>query len=148
MRCEQPVIAKEICNGLDDDNNANVDDGLLNSCNFGTTTFNTCFNCPSTAPTLDTPKPATAAQNGSAGFRYPLPNNCDTKWWDPIGNSCLCTSTECQYKDTAVPVNRTGGSNGIAANGSGSSNAASNSMHSQLENVIFITVAIVVSLLF
>lgn len=96
MRCEQPVIAKEICNGLDDDNNANVDDGLLNryiisltvntqsyinayntSCNFGTTTFNTCFNCPSTAPTLDTPKPATAAQNGTAGFRYPLPNNCE-----------------------------------------------------------------------
>jgi len=63
-----------------------------------------------------------------------------TKWWDPIGNSCLCTSTECQYKDTAVPVNRTGGSNGIAANGSGSSNAASNSMHSQLENVIFILI--------
>lgn len=77
MRCEQPVIAKEICNGLDDDNNQNVDDGLLNSCNFGTTTFNTCFNCPNTAPTLDQPTPATAAQNGSAGFRYPLPNNCE-----------------------------------------------------------------------
>lgn len=30
MRCEQPVIAKEICNGLDDDNNGNIDDGLLN----------------------------------------------------------------------------------------------------------------------
>jgi hypothetical protein len=30
MRCEQPVISKEICNGLDDDNNANIDDGLLN----------------------------------------------------------------------------------------------------------------------
>lgn len=30
MRCEQPVIAKEICNGLDDDNNQNVDEGLLN----------------------------------------------------------------------------------------------------------------------
>ena len=31
MRCEQPVIAKEICNGLDDDNNANVDDGRSKS---------------------------------------------------------------------------------------------------------------------
>ncbi|KAI8637392.1 hypothetical protein BD408DRAFT_424593 [Parasitella parasitica] len=148
MRCEQPVIAKEICNGLDDDNNVNVDDGLLNSCNFGTTTFNTCFNCPSTAPTLDTPKPATAAQNGTAGFRYPLPNDCDTKWWDPIGNSCLCTSTECQYKDTAVPVNRTAGGNGVASNGSGSSSGANNIMNNQLENVFFITVTLVVSLLF
>ncbi|KAI9471047.1 MAG: hypothetical protein EXX96DRAFT_466315, partial [Benjaminiella poitrasii] len=125
MRCELPVIAKEICNGLDDDNNNNVDDNLLNSCNFGTTTFNTCFNCPNTTPTLDSPKPASAAQNGTTGFRYALPNNCDTKWWDPIGNTCLCTSTECQYKDTAIPVmNRTtGGSNGSSPNGSGSSSA-------------------------
>lgn len=30
MRCEQPVIAKEICNGLDDDGNQNVDEGLMN----------------------------------------------------------------------------------------------------------------------
>lgn len=30
MRCEQPVISKEICNGLDDDNNSMVDDNLLN----------------------------------------------------------------------------------------------------------------------
>lgn len=98
MRCEQPVIAKEICNGLDDDNNQNVDDGLLNryvlvskralvhvdtngylllSCNFGTTTFNTCFNCPGSAPTLNMPTPATSAQNGSAGFRHSLPDNCE-----------------------------------------------------------------------
>lgn len=123
MRCEQPVIAKEICNGLDDDNNQNVDDGLLNSCNFGTTTFNTCFNCPGSAPTLNMPTPATSAQNGSAGFRHSLPDNCDTKWWDPIGNACLCTSNECQYKDTAVP--RATNGSGVAANGSGSSNAAS-----------------------
>lgn len=97
MRCEQPVIAKEICNGLDDDNNQNVDEGLLNryflkksddeirnpdhslsfSCNFGTTTFNTCFNCPGSAPTLNMPTPATAAQNGSVGFRHSLPDNCE-----------------------------------------------------------------------
>lgn len=50
---------------------------MLCSCNFGTTTFNTCFNCPNTAPTLGMPTPATAAQNGSAGFRYPIPNNCE-----------------------------------------------------------------------
>lgn len=30
MRCSQPVITKEICNGLDDDNNSVVDDNLLN----------------------------------------------------------------------------------------------------------------------
>lgn len=30
MQCKQPVIAKEICNGLDDDHNGNIDDGLVN----------------------------------------------------------------------------------------------------------------------
>ncbi|KAI7870793.1 hypothetical protein BDF14DRAFT_1720279 [Spinellus fusiger] len=114
MKCQQPVISKEICNGLDDDANGTIDDNLFNNCNFGTTTFKTCFNCPSTAPTLDTPAPASASQKGAEGYRYPLPLDCDTKWWDPIGNACLCTTTECQYKDTAVSVNKTtqqGGSN-------------------------------------
>ncbi|OBZ88617.1 hypothetical protein A0J61_03333 [Choanephora cucurbitarum] len=129
MKCEQPVISSEICNGLDDDNNGNVDDRLLNSCNFGTTTFNTCFNCPNTAPTLDTPRPNTVAETGSVGYRYPLPLDCDTKWWDPIKNTCLCSSTECQYKDTAIPVNRTTGGNGAVTSGPGTSNNANHSIY-------------------
>ncbi|KAG1437649.1 hypothetical protein G6F56_013004 [Rhizopus delemar] len=77
MRCEQPVISKEICNGLDDDNNSVVDDNLLNNCNFGTTSFNTCFNCPGTAPTLDNPVPTGNTNQQSTGSRSPLPNNCE-----------------------------------------------------------------------
>jgi hypothetical protein len=91
MQCKQPVIPKEICNGLDDDHNGTIDDGLINryvcvcvclsdtfelisvfllyySCNFGTTSMKTCFNCPT---------PASSAQNGSAGYRYPIPDNCE-----------------------------------------------------------------------
>lgn len=30
MQCKQPVIPKEICNGLDDDHNGIIDDGLVN----------------------------------------------------------------------------------------------------------------------
>lgn len=30
MQCKQPVIPKEICNGLDDDHNGSIDDGLVN----------------------------------------------------------------------------------------------------------------------
>lgn len=30
MQCKQPVLPKEICNGLDDDHNGIVDDGLVN----------------------------------------------------------------------------------------------------------------------
>ena len=68
------------------------------------------------------PTPPTAAQNGSAGFRHALPSNCDTKWWDPIANTCLCTTNECQYKDTAVP--RAVNGSGVVANGAGTSDAA------------------------
>ncbi|KAI9027447.1 hypothetical protein CLU79DRAFT_739243 [Phycomyces nitens] len=102
MKCQQPVIAKEICNGLDDDHNNQIDDNLLNNCNFGTSNFKTCFNCPSGAPSLANPTPASAAQSGSAGYRYPVPDNCDSTWWDPIGNACLCTTTDCQYKEVVV----------------------------------------------
>ncbi|CAO3692500.1 unnamed protein product [Rhizopus stolonifer] len=114
MRCEQPVILTEICNGIDDDNNSVVDDNLLNNCNFGTTSFSTCFNCPGTAPTLDDPIPS----GTHLGHRYPLSTNCDTKWWDPIGNQCLCSSTECQYKDTAVPFHHIFNVSDDSSNGS------------------------------
>lgn len=30
MQCQQPVIAQDICNGLDDDHNGVIDNGLIN----------------------------------------------------------------------------------------------------------------------
>ena len=77
LKCQQPIINKEICNGLDDNGNGQMDEGLTNDCNFGTTTFKTCFNCPSTAPTVDHPIPTSSIQNGTAGYRYPLPDTCE-----------------------------------------------------------------------
>ncbi|KAG2197793.1 hypothetical protein INT46_009490 [Mucor plumbeus] len=126
MQCKQPVITKEICNGLDDDHNGVIDDGLINSCNFGTTSMKTCFNCPSGAPTLDNPTPASSAQNGTAGYRYPIPDNCDTTWWDPIGNTCLCTTADCELKSIAVSkpnTTTTSGSNSSSANGGSSTDS-------------------------
>ncbi|CAO3611433.1 unnamed protein product [Mucor hiemalis] len=118
MQCKQPVIPKEICNGLDDDHNGIIDDGLVNSCNFGTTSTKTCFNCPGVAPTLDNPTPPSTAQNGTAGYRYPLGDNCDSTWWDPIGNTCLCTTADCQVKSVAVPkTNTTASGNGTSTAG-------------------------------
>ncbi|KAI8880236.1 hypothetical protein K501DRAFT_287004 [Backusella circina FSU 941] len=114
MQCNEPVIPKEICNGLDDDHNGSIDDGLVNSCNFGTTSMNTCFNCPSGAPTLNNPTPESTVKNGTAGYRYLVPGNCDSIWWDPIGNTCLCQGTDCPVKSVAkvtAPNGQTG-SNG------------------------------------
>ncbi|KAI9276941.1 hypothetical protein BDA99DRAFT_584269 [Phascolomyces articulosus] len=127
LKCQQPVINKEICNGLDDNGNGQIDEELTNNCNFGATTFKTCFNCPGTAPTLDNPTPASSVQNGTAGYRYPIPDNCDTQWWDPVQNTCLCTSSDCQYKDTALPFSTTGsgGKDGSESSASVSSIAQS-----------------------
>lgn len=39
-----------------------------------------------------------------------------SKWWDPIAATCLCTSSHCEYKDTAVAIDtKDGGANGSAA---------------------------------
>ncbi|KAI9264554.1 hypothetical protein EDC94DRAFT_605494 [Helicostylum pulchrum] len=142
MQCKQPVIAKEICNGLDDDHNGAVDDGLVNSCNFGATSMKTCFNCPATAPSLSSPVPASSAQNGTAGYRYPLGDNCDTTWWDPIGNTCLCASNDCQVKSMAVPKSNTtdstsGSSNQGSDDGSGATSLVSHFASTAIVAVLF-----------
>ncbi|GAB5588961.1 hypothetical protein Unana1_03861 [Umbelopsis nana] len=103
MKCELPDIKQEICNGLDD-SGTGVDVGLINSCNFGTSFFKTCFNCPSKMPTVYDPVPEGGITKEQPGYRAPLPDNCDSKWWDPLGGKCLCTTSDCQYKDTAVPI--------------------------------------------
>lgn len=92
MKCELPNTGKEICNGLENITIAAdtgvVSSPLLNSCNFNSTNWATCFNCPSTAPTLDNPTPPSAVQSTAPNYRHPVPDNCDSIWWDP-GKPCL-----------------------------------------------------------
>ncbi|CDS03170.1 hypothetical protein LRAMOSA00572 [Lichtheimia ramosa] len=111
MKCELPNTGKEICNGLQ---NISVSDAgvvsspLLNMCNFNTTNWGTCFNCPGSAPTLESPTPNTTTQSNDPKYRHPVPDNCDSIWWDPVAGQCLCTQQSCAYKDTAVPVDANG----------------------------------------
>ncbi|KAI8393318.1 uncharacterized protein BYT42DRAFT_1905 [Radiomyces spectabilis] len=108
MKCELPNTGKEICNGLE---NITISDAgvassnLLNACNFNTTNWGTCYNCPSVAPTLEQPTPEDHVQSNDPSYRHPVPDNCDSVWWDPVAGACLCTSSGCAYKDVAVPVN-------------------------------------------
>lgn len=96
MKCELPNTGKEICNGLENITVAAdtgvISSSLLNMCNFNTTNWGTCFNCPSGAPTLETPTPASSVQTTDAKYRHPVPDNCDSIWWDPGKNkrkTCL-----------------------------------------------------------
>ncbi len=38
------------------------------------------------------------------GGRKPVPDNCDTLWWDPIAGRCLCNSPACARQDTSRPI--------------------------------------------
>ncbi|CEP07511.1 hypothetical protein [Parasitella parasitica] len=106
MQCTTPKIGKEICNGLENITVANnvVSGGLLNSCNFNSANWDTCFNCPSSEPTLENPTPKSAVASTDPSFRHVVPNDCDSLWWDPIAGQCLCSNTTCAYNDTAVPI--------------------------------------------
>ncbi|KAL9545302.1 hypothetical protein PS6_008285 [Mucor atramentarius] len=106
MQCTTPSIGKEICNGLENITIASnvVSGSLLNSCNFNTANWATCFNCPSSEPTLENPTPNAAIASTDPNFRHAVPNDCDSLWWDPIAGQCLCSNTTCAYNDTSVPV--------------------------------------------
>ncbi|CAG8699433.1 16882_t:CDS:2, partial [Dentiscutata heterogama] len=116
FKCQAPKIDKKICNGI-------TDDGLLETCSFPNGSWSTCYGCPTSDITLDNPVPP-----GGNGSRHRLPNNCDTVWWDPIGNACLCTDSSCAYVDTSVPItnstnNNSTGSNNSSPTGDGKSNS-------------------------
>ncbi|KAI9492169.1 hypothetical protein BDB00DRAFT_765932 [Zychaea mexicana] len=128
MKCDLPNTGKEICNGLQNITVAGVtgvvSSALTNNCNFNTTNWGTCFNCPSTVPSLDNPTPPAAVQSTDPSYRHPVPDNCDSIWWDPVAGQCLCTQDSCAYKDTAVPVNNTKDGGSSDSNGSNDGGSA------------------------
>ncbi|ORX57390.1 hypothetical protein DM01DRAFT_1319238 [Hesseltinella vesiculosa] len=149
MQCNVPNTGKEICNGLQNitvSSDGLVQSPLLQNCNFNTTNWHTCYNCPNAAPSLDTPVPPAAVQSTDPSYRKPVPDNCDSIWWDPVAGQCLCTNSSCAYTDTAAPTN--GSSNGTSANGSGSKSAAAPLTKPMLGGAVTLAVAALATLLF
>ncbi|CAG8589669.1 34493_t:CDS:10, partial [Racocetra persica] len=121
FQCKAPKIDKKICNGL-------TDDGLLETCSFANGSWSTCYGCPSSDITVANPVPS------SSSSRHRLPTNCDTVWWDPIGNTCLCTDSSCAYVDTSVPMP---GPNQTSPSGSNpTSNGQSNGQKSDASSLL------------
>ncbi|CAO3632042.1 unnamed protein product [Cunninghamella blakesleeana] len=86
MKCDLPNTGKEICNGLENitiSTEGVASGSLLQSCNFNVTNWHTCYNCPNAAPTLETPVPPVGVQSTDPNYRKPVPDNCDSIWWDP-----------------------------------------------------------------
>lgn len=136
MKCELPNTGKEICNGLENITiSSNIVSGnLLNSCNFNTANWHTCYNCPVSEPTLQNPTPDNALASTDPKFRHPVPQDCDSIWWDPIAGQCLCTTNECAYKDVSVPLSPD--SNGNNASSTNSTNQQPDADKNSANNLI------------
>ncbi|KAG0349177.1 hypothetical protein BG004_001233 [Podila humilis] len=102
MKCTQPAIGKEICNGIDDTKAGTIDSKVLETCNFVAGPWSTCYGCPKTAPTTADPVPVRVTAAGTPGYRTPVPATCAMEWWDPIAAQCLCTASNCTFTDGAI----------------------------------------------
>ena len=98
MRCQpNPAPPTNICNGLGNVGKRNILILGMESCFFLNGTIDTCYGCPSEYPSFQNPAPA-------RNSRCPLPDTCDTPWWDPVACKCLCNSPSCEWKDTSRPI--------------------------------------------
>ncbi|OAQ24568.1 hypothetical protein K457DRAFT_81884 [Linnemannia elongata AG-77] len=102
MKCQQPAVGKEICNGLDDSKAGSIDKDLLQMCNFATGSWSTCYGCPTANPSVTDPVPARAVAAGQTGYRAPVPATCAMEWWDPVAAQCLCNNSNCTFNDIAT----------------------------------------------
>ncbi|KAF9109618.1 hypothetical protein BGX27_007399 [Mortierella sp. AM989] len=102
MKCNIPVVGKEICNGLDDTKSGAIDKGLLETCNFANGSWSTCYGCPSAPPSPATPVPSRNVAAGQVGYRTPVPASCAMEWWDPVAAQCLCSNSNCTFKDISL----------------------------------------------
>nr|CRX79102.1 hypothetical protein ls5930a1_00137 [Leucosporidium scottii] len=101
LTCQVPDVptTTKICNGIE------VNEiGLLDQCPFADFPWTTCYGCPTVPPTPDDPVPPQDTSIG--GF------------FDPIANTCLCTSDSCAFTDTTRPIGNY--SSGTGSDGSSS----------------------------
>jgi hypothetical protein len=83
---------KEICDGMDNTGNGEVDVGLVQTCpNDKGGFYRTCFGCPSAPPTTRNP----AAPPESGNTRRRVENSCPSGGiFDPLTGSCVTLQRE------------------------------------------------------
>ena len=101
LDCLMPATASgntEICDGVDNDGNGQIDEGLTSNCyypgveisftvSFWTRlTIKSCFGCPPSAPGLQNPVPVSNSSRPSFLPDYGCPNSGS---WDPSKGACM-----------------------------------------------------------
>ncbi|KAI9178851.1 hypothetical protein H9P43_005513 [Blastocladiella emersonii ATCC 22665] len=82
----------EVCDGIDNNGNGVADEGLTQSCQFGTVNFATCKSCPARAPTVDEPVPPLVDVSGSK-CQPPL-GGCVYGSFNTTSCMCDCTGND------------------------------------------------------
>jgi len=87
----------EICDGIDNNGDGNIDEGVVENCGIGNSYFSTCFGCPTSEPSIDNPTPL---RNGN---RKTIPQQgCVEGTWDPLTSNCVSVSGS-TYLESIAP---------------------------------------------
>lgn len=92
---------KEVCDGVDNNGDGLIDDGLVQNCAFtenGGVYFQTCFGCPSKPPTVADPAPARQTPGRTPVGADSCPNQGT---FDPLAGTCVALKRMAK----AVPQN-------------------------------------------
>ncbi|KAJ3048636.1 hypothetical protein HK097_010365 [Rhizophlyctis rosea] len=94
----------EKCNGIDDNADGRVDEGLKRTCNLGNYYTETCFACPSKLPTPSDPVPSDPnpppdTNTGSGCMTGPPEGGCLQGSWDGTSCVCVCINEKDQTKN-------------------------------------------------
>ncbi|KAJ3279658.1 hypothetical protein HK104_001263 [Borealophlyctis nickersoniae] len=120
LPCNMPATAKgntEICDGIDNDGDGIVDNGVVESCQI-TPQANTmsCFGCPRAVPNITQPVPPL-----TGGSRKTVPDaGCpDLGTWDPVGGQCVkLTRPKAEptnFGNSSTPGGGSGGGSGTSS---------------------------------
>ncbi|KAJ3106520.1 hypothetical protein HDU97_006113 [Phlyctochytrium planicorne] len=83
--CFTSSSKEEVCDGVDNNGNGQIDEGLVSTCSYGNVNFQTCFGCPDRSPSI-----YNYVENLS-GNRGPIPDQgCPNRSgpWDPVKKVC------------------------------------------------------------
>jgi len=87
----------EICDGIDNNGDGNIDEGIVESCGIGNSYFSTCFGCPTSEPSINNPNPV---RNGDR--KTIPPQGCTEGTWDPLTSNCVSVSGS-TYLESIAP---------------------------------------------
>ncbi|KAJ3038303.1 hypothetical protein HDV00_000814 [Rhizophlyctis rosea] len=118
LPCNPPPVDKsnvEICDGIDNDGDGIVDNGLMQSCQItDQANTNSCFGCPTLVPNVSNPVPP----HGTGRTAVPDAGCPNLGVWDPVGAKCV---TLVRPKAQVKTGNNTsvGGGNASSKSGAG-----------------------------